>query len=190
MNQEKVNYIKSLVRPTTSKSQSRKLWSIDLETVLLPFFVATNTQGVTVISPDALGAPIRLGYSKDGAVRFNKNGRPVTTVAKEIRDQTTILRENFVAGLVSFTGEVIKENAEGYKATIALAKKAGDPIIEKDKKNLSDAIALQVAEMVEAAETANAETAKAVEPVAEVPTVAEVVKVEHITEPEPVLAAV
>ena len=37
------NYIKSLLAPNTKKPQGRKVWSIDLETVWLPFFTATNT---------------------------------------------------------------------------------------------------------------------------------------------------
>ena len=46
---ETPNYIKSLVTPTTKQPQGRKVWSIDLQQVWLPFFTATNTMGDTAI---------------------------------------------------------------------------------------------------------------------------------------------
>ena len=47
---ETPNYIKNLLKPTANKATSRKVWSIDLETVWLPFFTATNAMGDTAIS--------------------------------------------------------------------------------------------------------------------------------------------
>ena len=61
---ESPNYIKSLLIPSIKKPQGRKVWSIDLEQVWLPFFTATNTQGDTAIPVDALGCPLRLGSIK------------------------------------------------------------------------------------------------------------------------------
>jgi len=81
---ETPNYIKALLMPNGKKPAGRKAWSIDLETVWLPFFTATNTVGDTHISPDALGAPLRLAYDADGSVKFSKTGRPITKVAKEL----------------------------------------------------------------------------------------------------------
>lgn len=182
MNEEKLSYIKSLVQPNARKPQGRKLWSIDLETVLLPFFIATNASGVTDIANDSIGAPIRLGYDKDGSVKFNKNGRPVTTVVKEIRDNVTLLRENFVAGLMNFTAEVQKDKPAEVKAVIELARKAGDPIIQRDRLNLSSAIVERMAESVEAVESAAAPEATA--------TTAETEKVDATAEPSPELVAV
>ena len=64
---ENTTYIKALVTPQAKQAgNSRKVWSVDLETVWLPFFTATNTQGDTAIPSEALGAPLRLGYNKDG----------------------------------------------------------------------------------------------------------------------------
>jgi hypothetical protein len=41
-------YIKALVTPQAKKANtSRRVWSIDLETVWLPFFMATNVMGDT-----------------------------------------------------------------------------------------------------------------------------------------------
>ena len=61
---ETPNYIKSLLIPSIKKPQGRRVWSIDLEQVWLPFFTATNTMGDTAIPVDALGCPLRLGYDK------------------------------------------------------------------------------------------------------------------------------
>ena len=66
---ETPNYIKALLIPNGHKPKGRKVWSIDLETVWLPFYTATNTMGETHIAPDALGAPLRLAYDADGSVQ-------------------------------------------------------------------------------------------------------------------------
>jgi hypothetical protein len=46
---ETPGYIKSLLKPTTGKTSSRKVWSIDLETVWLPYFTACNAMGDSAI---------------------------------------------------------------------------------------------------------------------------------------------
>jgi hypothetical protein len=56
------NYIVALLQPQAGKPTGRKVWSIDLETVWLPFFTATNTVKKTTIPAEALGAPLRLAY--------------------------------------------------------------------------------------------------------------------------------
>ena len=133
---ETPNYIKSLLIPTTKQPRGRRVWSIDLEQVWLPFFTATNTQGDTAIPSDALGCPLRLGYDKAGAVRFSQSGRPVIRVAKDISDNVRLVRDNFTANLLNYAGQVVKDNAEGYKAQVALAQKAGQPIIQYDRQQL------------------------------------------------------
>ena len=137
---ETPNYIKSLVTPTTKQPQGRKVWSIDLQQVWLPFFTATNTMGDTAIPSDAIGCPLRLGYDKAGQVRFSQAGRPVIRVAKEIADNVRLVRENFTANLLNYTGSVMRDNAEGYKAQIETARKAGEPIYQHDKNQLSNAL--------------------------------------------------
>jgi hypothetical protein len=142
------NYIKSLLMPNGKKPAGRRVWSIDLESVWLPFLTSTNTMGDTAIPVDALGAPLRLAYNADGSVKFSKAGRPVTKVAKEIADSVRLVRDNFTAGLVAYASGVITENPEGYKAQIELAREAGEPIITKDRANLDKAIANAMAEAV------------------------------------------
>ena len=93
---ETPNYIKNLLKPTANKTTSRKVWSIDLETVWLPFFTATNAMGDTAIPHDALGAPMRLAYNQDGSVKFSKTGKPVVKVAKDISDNVRLVRDNFI----------------------------------------------------------------------------------------------
>ena len=66
------SYIKSLLQPTTKRESGRKVWSIDLQYVWLPFFTATNVQGDTAIPHEAIGAPLRLAKDKDGSVKFKK----------------------------------------------------------------------------------------------------------------------
>src|SRR4030042_4304194 len=103
---ETPNYIKTLLKPNGKKSGERKVWSIGLQTVWLPFFVATNVQGDTAGPREALGAPLRLAKDTDGSVKFSKSGRPVLKVAPELADQIRLVRENFVSGLITHTNQV------------------------------------------------------------------------------------
>ncbi len=145
-------YIASLLKPNASKPQGRKVWSIDLETVWLPFFTATNTEQATRIASDALGAPLRLAYNPDGAVKFSKSGKPVIKVAKDISDNIRLVRDNFVAGLQAHASEVLASNPDGYKAQIAKAVEAGKPIMTNDNAKLADAMNKAVAEALVHAE--------------------------------------
>ena len=152
---ESPNYIKSLLIPTVKQPRGRRVWSIDLEQVWLPFFTATNTMGDTAIPADALGCPLRLGYDKTGAVRFTQAGRPVVRVAKEIGDSVRLVRDNFTANLLNYAGSVIRDNGDGYKAQAALAKKAGEPIIQHDRLQLH--LSLEAKAKAEAVAKAEAE---------------------------------
>ena len=134
------NYIKSLLAPNTKKPQGRKVWSIDLETVWLPFFTATNTMGDTAIPSDALGCPMRLAYDKTGAVRFSQAGRPVVRVAKELSDNVRLVRDNFTANLISYAGDVMTEHESEYRQQVETARKAGEPIAQHDRLELSKAL--------------------------------------------------
>jgi len=141
-------YIKNLLRPNGQKPTGRKVWSIDLETVWLPFFTATNTEGITLIPNESLGAPLRLAYESDGSVKFNsKTGKPVIKVVKDVSDQVRLVRENFVAGLQQYVTSVQSKESEAYKNQVKLNIEAGTPIRERDREALDTAIA----EMVERA---------------------------------------
>jgi len=162
------NYIKALLAPNGKKPQGRKVWSIDLEMVWLPFFTATNTNGETNIPHDSLGCPLRLAYDADGSVKFSKSGRPITRVAKDLSDTIRMVRDNFTAGLQNYASEVVNNNPDGYKAQVELSRQTGEPILEKDRHNAEKAIRQQVeAAMQEAkaAKAAKAEKAEAKQPV-------------------------
>ena len=151
------DFISSLFKPTQKKQSGRKVWSIDLETVWLPFFTATNTQGVTDIPREAIGAPLRLGYDTDGSVKFSKTGRPIIRVAKDISQNVQLVRENFVAGLQNYAHSVVTENESAYNEMVKACIKAGKPIAEADKDNLEKAMQAMVeAAIAEAEAQANA----------------------------------
>jgi hypothetical protein len=146
------NFIKTLVKPN-GKGAGRKVWSVDLETVWLPFFTATNTMGDTRIPHEALGAPLRLTYNPDGSVKFSKAGRPVIRVAKDISDNVKMVRENFIAGLQNYANGVITENTEAYKEQVKLASEAGAPIQAHDKEKLDEAMEKIVQQAINEADT-------------------------------------
>jgi hypothetical protein len=146
-------YIASLLKPQV-KSQGRKVWSVDLETVWLPFFTATNTARVTAIPHEALGAPLRLAYNRDKTVKFNeKSGKPVIRVAKELADSVKLVRENFVANLQQYAGSVRKGDNEGYSNEARLNAEAGKPIVMKDREALDRAIADAMSEAMQGKES-------------------------------------
>ena len=138
---ESPQYIKALLKPNGSKPQGRRVWSIDLESVWLPFFTATNTMGDTALSAEALGAPLRLAYEPDGTPKFSKTGRPVVRVVKDVADSVRLIRENFVAGLAAYTHGIVAECPDGYKAQVLAAQEAGRPIVDHDKAALIAAFA-------------------------------------------------
>jgi len=160
-------YIKSLLTPTTKQPQGRKVWAIDLQTVWLPFFTATNTMGDTSIPSEAIGCPLRLGYDKAGQVKFSQAGRPAIRVAKELSDNIRLVRDNFTANLLNYAGSVIRDNADGYKAQVALAVKAGEPIYQHDRTELDKALQARAQAEAEAVVKAQAEAVAKAEAVAQ-----------------------
>jgi len=155
---ETPTYIKSLVTPNGKKPQGRRVWSLDLELVWLPFFSATNLQGDTAIPMDALGAPLRLAYGQDGSVKFSKSGRPVIRVAKPIAEGVKLVRDNFSANIVAYAQQVAENDPKGFEALQRNALKAGKPINSADREALKKAIAIaQEKAMAEATAEAPAE---------------------------------
>jgi len=182
---ETPSYIKALVKPNGTKAAGRRVWGVDLETVWLPGFIATNTMGDTAIAHDALGAPLRLAYNPDGSIKFSKTGNPVLKVAKELQDNIRMVRENFIAGWLAYAKAVREANPDGYKAEIAKAQEAGRPIIEKDRQALEQALAILAEAQAEAVVKGVAEAKPEAKPetVAQAEAIAEAVAK---AEPEPV----
>ena len=157
-----ITFIESLVTATNgSKPKGRRIWSIDLQAVWLPYFTATNAMGKTNLDADALGAPLRLAYNPDGTVKFNpRSGKPTVKVAKPLSEQVKLARENLVAGLQNYAHYAFTQNEEAYKGVVAAAQAAGKPIIERDRAMLASALAEAVAE-AEAVAVAEAGKGKA-----------------------------
>lgn len=165
---ETPNYIKALLQPNATKPKGRRIWSIDLETEWLPFFVATNVMGDTAIPSEALGCPLRLAYLPDGSVRFSKSGRIVEKVVKEVADSVKMVQSNFRATMHTFAQTVATERKEDYKTEVTKAVEAGEPILAHDNQMRADAIAkVKEAELAqaikEAEKVAQAEAVKEAE---------------------------
>lgn len=129
-------FIHSLLLPVDNKASDRRAWSIPLMGVWLPFFMATNTAGETAISQEAIGAPLRLAKEQDGTPKFSKSGKPMVKVAPAIAQQVRTVRDNFVAGLLSYAEGVANAMPTEYEAEQAACLKAGKPIVEGDKEAL------------------------------------------------------
>lgn len=129
-------YIARLLQPRSQQAADRRVWSIPLGGVWLPFFTATNTAGETSIPAEALGAPLRLAKDKDGTPKLSASGRPVFRVVREIADQVRLVRENFAAGLLAYAEGVRKAMPDQYKAQVEATRQAGEPIVQKDMDDL------------------------------------------------------
>ena len=132
------SFISALVSPGPGSNSGKKSWSIDVESVWVPFFTATNAMGDTNISHETLGAPIRLGLQKDGSVRFTQTGRPSMRIAPELSTQIRVVRENFVASLQDYTGTVIEEHTDAYRAQVERNQHSGSPLLAQDAKLLQE----------------------------------------------------
>ncbi len=139
------SFISALVTPGPGSNSGKKSWSIDVESVWVPFFTATNAQGDTDVSPETLGAPIRLATDKAGAVRFTPTGRPSMRIAPELSQQIRVVRENFVASLQNYTGTVIEENGDAYRHQVERNQAAATPLLEQDTKMLQEEMDRQAA---------------------------------------------
>ncbi len=140
------SYVKSLLQHSNGKKgPSRKVWSIDLESTWVPFFTATNVMEETAVPSEDLGAPLRLVKAKDGSVKFTQSGRPSMRIAPVLNGHIRMVRENFAAGLQSYTGNVQKDRPDDYKAEVEKAQKAAAPIYEAQEKAIQEAITQAIA---------------------------------------------
>jgi len=133
------DYMATLLAPTSKGTASRRAWGIEVENVWVPYFTATNVNGLTSVPTDVLGKPLRLARSKDGAIRFSDSGRPVMRVAPELNDSISLARANFVASLQAYTGMTVTERPEDYRAVVEAAQNAAMPIAEKEFDDLAEA---------------------------------------------------
>ena len=138
--------------PIQGKASDRKVWSIPLHGVWLPFFTATNAMGESNIPAEVLGAPLRLATESDGTPKFSKTGHPVLRVVRELSDQVRIVRENIAFGLLAYAGAVQKANPDAYKAQVEASQKAGEPLVQKDANTVADYLTKVKAETAETAE--------------------------------------
>jgi len=143
--------IASLLRPIVKKTGGRKVWGLDLETTLVPFFTAEAVEGHAYIPPEVLGCPLRLQRDEDGEVKFSKTGKPVIRVAQEMGSMVRAMRDNLELNLQAHAIEVKNANPEAYTKAVKLNQALGNPIAERDSVDLTAAIAARNAAAVAAA---------------------------------------
>ncbi len=150
--------IGSLLRPVVKKIGGRKVWGLDLETTLVPFFTAEAVEGHAYIPPEVLGCPLRLQRDEDGEVKFSKSGKPVIRVAQEMGGMVRLMRENIEANLQAHASEVKNANPDGYAKAVKLNQTLGKPIAERDSLDLANAIEARNAAAVATAATTASKT--------------------------------
>ena len=150
--------IASLLRPSVKRTGGRKVWGLDLETTLVPFFTAEAVEGHAYIPPEVLGCPLRLQRNDDGEVKFSKTGKPVIRVAQEMGNMVRLMRENLEANLQAHAIEVKTAKPEEYTEAVKLNQTLGKPIAERDSLDLAAAIEARNTAAVAAAANTAAET--------------------------------
>ncbi len=73
-------------------------------------------------------------------------------MVKELADSIRLVRENFKAGLISYASSVAQSKPDNYKAEIAGAIKAGEPILTKDRANLTKALQAEASKAIDEAQ--------------------------------------
>lgn len=139
---------------STKKPVEKKVWSIGLETVLIPYLTASNAIGATCIDGDVLGCPVRIARNADGTPKLNKSGKLVTSVHKDIRVQVANMREAYIAQLRNATKFVQSTETEAYNNQVKIANRMGAEALQSEK----DLIAKHETIKAEAKATAEAET--------------------------------
>jgi hypothetical protein len=149
------NYIKTQFVSRSSKPQDRKLKGFGLQGLWIPLAMAANVQGDAEIARDAIGAPLRLSKAKDGTIKFAQNGRPVFSVAKDLKDFAGLVMDNWLAGQMAYISGVMKANPDGFKAEAQACREAGLPITQKADTEIAEAILRRQAAEAAVAEAAN-----------------------------------
>ena len=127
-----------LTTPRPTKPQDRKVWGLGLEAIWLPFLTATNVDGTTNISPDALGAPVRLARQRaTGAIRRRADGSAATQVVTEISASVRLIRDNFGSGLQAYSAASAKAHPEAHKQAYADAAAARAGCLAEDATALA-----------------------------------------------------
>lgn len=121
------------------KKAQKQVWAIPL-TDWTSFFTATNVNGKTHVSREALGAPLRLAYNSDDSVKLSKKGIPIVRIAKDISDNVRFVRELVHDGITAYAVDTIENNPDAYEAEKQACAKAGKPIADRDSVNYLKAI--------------------------------------------------
>lgn len=122
--------VEQLLKPANPvKAKDRNVWGLPLKELWIPFLVATNVNGETHFSNDALGAPLRDRYNKDGTPKLSDKGERLQEVEKkEIAPAIKGIRENFAFGIATYTAQTQKAKPAEFKAQVEAAQKAGERI--------------------------------------------------------------
>ena len=134
------NNIKAQFTARSSKPQDRKLKGFGLQGLWIPLAMAANVQGDAAIARDAIGAPLRLSKAKDGSIKFAQNGRPVFSVAKDLKDFAGLVMDNWLAGQLAYNSGVMKDNPDGFRDEAQACREAGQPIMQKADAEIAEAI--------------------------------------------------
>jgi cell envelope opacity-associated protein A len=154
-------------------AKEKQVWSIPLNSVIIPALMAGNVTGAIAINREVLGAPLRLAVDKTTKEpKFNKKGDLVIKVHADINAAVKAMRENFIAQLKADTETIAAENPDAFKAEVVACAEAGKPIIANETKIGVLAIDKRnKAIIAEAIAHADAETADDATPAASMPPV-------------------
>lgn len=157
----------AIIAPPVARSMSRKAWSIDLNTVWVPWFTAHKTigsAGTEDISNAALGAPIVLARDKSGTPRVTATGKLTYKVNPELNAAVRRQMANYVAALQEETKAIVEEAPKAYAAQVVRQQEAGDTIIKLDAATVEAFEAALAEAQAEPEAAAESETVPAPEP--------------------------
>ena len=113
-----INDVKSMVTPRHKPVSEKRAWSIGVQSVWVPFYMATNAAGLTEVDSHSLAHPVEIAYGKDGLPRFTEDGRPVMRINKALAGQVRTARENYEGQLREFVRNIQAEMPDAFKAQV------------------------------------------------------------------------
>ena len=138
-----ISYLRMLTTPLSSKApQAKKVVGIPIDS-LVRTLTATNAVGMTKFDRADLGNPMPYAFNKDGAPKFNKQGVPMRTIAKDVRAGGNMLFQNFLATMNAETIAIIEANPDAFKKEVEACQAAASPVVASQNKVVADVIAEQ-----------------------------------------------
>jgi hypothetical protein len=104
----------NLLAPIGKVKGDRKQLGISLAKVWIPYATTKTLEGELTLTPEQLGAPVKLVRNEAGEVQYTTDGRPKTRIDKGIKTVVRTVQANLEAALILEAHTFIQGHAEEF----------------------------------------------------------------------------